>query len=236
MVSDGSCVDFRALALDWLRRGRLRRLRRLVFELGRHPLVPFERFCDEAVSGFLRDVGEGWRCGRLRVADEHMAAEAVVEALLRLGASVRNDTRPNPRGGARPLAIVGAMEGDRHHVGALCVRLLLEGAGWRVLYLGADVPLTDYAALQRQRGADLVCISFSPPNGAQDMLRCARALAERYDADRPYWLALGGHLAERPDADEPGLPFRGLGVHESLGSFTAALARGFGRPRLRSKV
>ncbi|MEQ9570445.1 MAG: helix-turn-helix domain-containing protein, partial [Longimicrobiales bacterium] len=136
-VDEGSFQRIRSLAMGWLTRGHVRRLGALFLELGRHPGIPLHRFCDEAVRGFMHDVGETWRSGRLRVGEEHMASEALTEVLLRLrdGAGRAADATD-----VRPVAVVGSMEGDRHNLGGLCVRLVLERAGWDVYFLGADVP------------------------------------------------------------------------------------------------
>jgi excisionase family DNA binding protein len=231
-VVSGSFERLLTLALDWLARGQLERLGSLFDTLGRHPAVPLASFCDDAVRGFMREVGALWRSGRLRVGEEHMATERLAECLLGLRSEdERSDAAagaPRSPGVARagaPRAVVGAMEGDRHHLGALCVRLLLERRGWTVFYLGADVPVEDFAATQRARGASLVCVSFAPPNTAADMMRCVRMLAGFYDVEHPYALALGGDFGERPALEQPASAFSALGVFDSIAAFDRALER-----------
>jgi MerR family transcriptional regulator, light-induced transcriptional regulator len=226
VVATGSFARVHTLALGWLRRGHLDRLGRMFQALGRHPEVPFPAFCDHGVRGFMEEVGALWRSGSLRVGEEHMASERLVESLLALrtepGAS-RAAAAPPPR------AVVGAMEGDRHHLGALCVRLLLERRGWEVFYLGADVPVEDFAAIQRARQAELVCVSFAPPNTAADMMRCVRILTGFYDRSHPYALALGGAVDDPPTFDGPAPPFGELGVYRSITEFETELNAGQAR-------
>lgn len=220
----GSFHRVHSLAMGWLTRGQVRRISALFMALGRHPGIPFHRFCDEGVRGFMREVGETWRAGRLRVGEEHMVTEALVEVLLRL----RGELRPEDDVDSRPVAVVGSMEGDRHNIGGLCVRLVLERRGWDVYFLGADVPVEDFAAMQRSREADLVCVSFAPPNTAADMKRAIRILGEFYQPGQPYSLVLGGDLSEAPFLDDLDLPFRELGVYGSIEAFDQALAQGLG--------
>ncbi len=222
-VDEGDFRRVRALAMGWLTRGHLRRLGALFLELGRHPGVSFPRFCDEAVRGFMHDVGETWRSGRLRVGEEHMASEALTEVLLRL-----RDAGPPDESEDRPVAVVGSMEGDRHNLGGLCVRLLLERQGWDVYFVGADVPVEDFAAIQRSRNAQLVCISFAPPNTAADMKRAVRILGEFYQGAHPYTLVFGGEVAEPPFLDDLDLPFQAFGTFASLTEFGQALDEGLG--------
>lgn len=229
IADEGEYDLFHDLALTWLGRGDVLRLGRLVHRVGGYPGLAFDRFCDEGVRGLMAAIGAAWRSGTFCAGEEHMASEAVAEALLGLSdrTSVGRSTDATHENGA-PVALVGGMEGDRHRLGCLCVRLLLERRGWRVYYLGADVPLEDYAALQRARGASLVCISFSPPRTVADMRRCLRLLTGLYDPAHPYALALGGDLGEVLEPSGMELPFRELGLHDRLTSFRAALDRGFG--------
>ena len=225
-VHGGSFHRVHSLAMGWLTRGHVRRISALFSSLARQPGLSFARFCDEGVRGFMEEVGETWRSGRLRVGEEHMATEALVEVLIRM-----RDSHPSlgdEAASGRRLAIVGSMEGDRHTLGSLCVRLMLERRGWEVFFLGADVPVEDFAAMQRAREAGLVCVSFAPPNTAADMKRAVRILGEFYQPEHPYSLVLGGLLADDPFLDDLELPFRELGIFGSMADFEEALESGLG--------
>jgi len=211
-----------SLAMGWLTRGHIRRISALFTALARQPGLSFARFCDEGIRGFMEEVGETWRAGRLRVGEEHMATEALIEVLIRM-----RDSNPSPSDEVG-LAIVGSMEGDRHTVGSLCVRLMLERRGWEVFFLGSDVPVEEFAAMQRAREAGLVCVSFAPPNTAADMKRAVRILGEFYQPDQPYSLALGGLLSDDPFLDDLDLPFRELGIFGSMADFDSRLESGLG--------
>lgn len=102
---------------------------------------------DEALAGFavetvlrelilptLREVGARWERGELEVGQEHFASNLVRERLLGLG-------RFWGRGGG-PLAILACPPGERHDIGLIAFGLLLRSHGWRILFLGADTPLS----------------------------------------------------------------------------------------------
>jgi excisionase family DNA binding protein len=225
LLETGDFAPVHALAMDWLAAGQMRLLGELFYVLGRHPRIAFTDFCDVGVKGFMTRVGESWRSGRLCVAEEHMVSETLVEALLRL----RRLAGPSRAGadGEPPHAVVGVMAGDRHQLGAQCVRLLLERRAWQVSFVGADVPVEDFAAVQRARAARLVCVSFAPPSTAADMQRCVRILSEFYDRAAPYTLALGGNVGEPAALAGLPRPFRELAVFGSAASFSDALDGGF---------
>lgn len=162
-----------------------------------------------------------------------MASQAVFEALIRKSAEIAG--APEAAGGAslrRPVALVGAMSGDQHHMGAMCVRLLLEERGFDVKYLGADTPADEFAALQRSLGAELVCVSFSPPASAGQMRRCLEVLVEFHRERQPYDLAFGGRAGPLAEVDSGALPFRRFGIFQAAGDFEGWLDARPAMPRL----
>ena len=183
------------LALHWLSNGNPELMGRLLFAVGNRPRVSFPRFLDEGVRDFMALVGEEWQGGRLAVGEEHMASQVVLEVLLRFRTGWDHPFTPSPStNDILPVAVVGAMQGDHHDLGAQAVRVLLEREGWRVYYLGADVPLEEFAEVQRAQGASLVCISLSPRSTLPDLQRAIRVLGEYYRPRYPYALGLGGSL------------------------------------------
>lgn len=126
-----------------------------------------------------------------------------------------------------PVAVVGSMEGDRHSLAPQCLRLLLEHRGWHVFFLGPDVPVEDFSAMQKARGAALVAVSFAPPSTGADMKRCIRILSEFYDRAHPFSLALGGIPSDSVDLTDLAPPFVELSVFNTMTGFNEALDAGF---------
>lgn len=236
--------DFRRLhhlALGWLSRGETELMGRLLFELARRPSLPFHIFLDEGVRGFMTLVGEEWRQGRLAVGEEHMASQMVLEVLLRLrpgwdqplahrdglAGSNREELADLQAAGDHhgefdglpSVAVVGSMEGDHHDLGAQAIRVLLEKNGWKVYYLGADVPVEDFAEIQRAQGASLVCISISLENALPDVQRVIRVLGEFYRPGYPYALGLGGGMGALSEESVPEGPFLSLSISTSAEDF-----------------
>jgi excisionase family DNA binding protein len=206
------------LAMGWLVRGHPKRITALFHELGSRADLPFSVLCDRAIQPFMAEVGTLWREGRLRIGEEHMASQAVLEALIHLSAR-RDTTAPMVRSEDRRRAIVGAMAGDQHHLGAMCVRILLERNGWDVQYLGADTPAEEFAAMQRSREAELVCVSFSPPASVAHMRRCLDVMSEFYRSEVPYHLAFGGLSSPLIEAEAVNGPWETFQIHPSAEAF-----------------
>ncbi|HSG09843.1 MAG TPA: cobalamin-dependent protein [Longimicrobiales bacterium] len=223
--------DFRrlhSLAMGWTTRGQIQRLAMLFDALGRLPSLPLEQFCDEGIHGFMFQVGEAWAKGRLRVGEEHLVSQAMTEVLLKLRADVREEAEGRGRRQDAPVAVVGTLEGNHHHLGSLCVRILLEQMGWEVYYLGADVPAEDFALIQRGRDATLACVSMPPTAAPGDVARAVRILGEFYDPSRPYALALGGSVPPDQAGELLRGPFREADVFRTCAAFRSAVQSGFG--------
>jgi excisionase family DNA binding protein len=230
IVEQDSYRELIALAMQWTRQGEFDRLERLYLALGRHASIPFQAFCDRAVRGLLAEVGHDWAKGKLRVGDEHMVTQAITGALFALrrewmaGATASRNGHPDER----PVAVVGTLEGNQHALGALCVRILLERAGWHVFYPGPDVPIDDFGVIQKSREASLVCVSLPAGGSLGDVARTLSSLRAQYDLARPYAVAFGGTATATLEGQIHEDPFESVGFYPDCASVELGLAAGLG--------
>lgn len=231
--------DFRpliTLAMGWVLRGDSRRLEHLFATVGRSPHIGWCTFCDEGVRGLMRAVGAAWADGRLRVGEEHAVSQIMIDVLLRLrnewldrdeeerARAKRSNGKARRTASEPPIAVVGTLEGNHHHLGALCVRILLERKGWRVHYLGPDVPADDFGTMQKSRDATLVCISLGADHTVGDVARSVSLLGALYDRSRPYRLFFGGSPAGTPSEDYLDGPFENVQVLDSCAALAGHVA------------
>ncbi len=223
---EGSFQRLHSLAMGWVHRSQLRRVSLLFDTVARHAGLSVPRLCDEAIGAFMAQVGDAWAQGRLRVGEEHLVSQTMTEVLLKFRTELRDDAdRPRPED--PPIAVVGTLEGNQHRLGALCVRLALEAAGWEVFYLGADVPTEEFSLIQRGRGAALMCISLPHGAAAGTVARAVRSLTGLYDLGAPYALAFGGTDGGEIDEELLQGPFEDVRIFSSCGELTEALDAGF---------
>ncbi|RAJ39976.1 methanogenic corrinoid protein MtbC1 [Kitasatospora sp. SolWspMP-SS2h] len=109
----------------------------------------------DVIGAVQHRVGVEWAANRMNVADEHTATAINERAVAAL---------PVPRPDGSPGRITVACVDEEWH--ALPARMLAETLklrGWRVDYLGAQVPTGHLVAQVRRADPDLVCLSSSIP-------------------------------------------------------------------------
>jgi methanogenic corrinoid protein MtbC1 len=123
-------------------------LRRAVTTLG------VTTFVEEVVSPLLRRIGDDWHAGRSSIAHEHLVSSTVHDLMTEAMRSVAR------RSGAA-VVLVATPTGERHVIGAALVGAAAAAAGWRVLYLGADLPAQDIAAAATAANVRIVAMSLT---------------------------------------------------------------------------
>lgn len=113
-------------------------------------------FLEEVVTPLLGKIGEAWHAGAIGIAHEH-AASAVIRGVLEWVV----DTIEVPEGA--PRAIVACLAGERHELGAALATAAAVQAGWRVAYLGPDLPAAAIAEAALRQEAAIVGVSIVTP-------------------------------------------------------------------------
>lgn len=145
----------------------------------------------QVVQPALIEVGEHWLSGKVSVAVEHFAASFVRARLDNLFHSSPH----NPYG---PLVVVGCAPGELHELGAMFLAVFLRRSGYRVVYLGQNVPLDSLIGMVQTLQPRAVCISATRADTAATLhtLREAIDAMQQKDGHAPL-LAYGGQVFNR---------------------------------------
>jgi len=180
-------------------------LQRTMVELRPHELV------EGLLVPLLQEVGRSWQSGRLGPSSEHIASVAIRRFLEWVSSLNKVDERA-------PLALTGTPAGQRHEFGALLAGLVLTYEGWRVRFLGPDLPASEIVRAAKTLGASMVALSAVHPrldaDGVQEVLDIREGLPDSVE------LVIGGAAAD---------PYRdrwleaGIGNPPSLAEFRERL-------------
>ncbi len=151
-------------------------------------LRSFEKVVDDWLLPALVRIGAAWAGGAITEAGEHLASNIVMRRLAASFDAVGPNLPPPP-------AIIGAPPGVLHEIGLLAFAVALRRRGTAVLYLGARVPPTAWAAAIGATGA---AVSVTAIPRRADARSAAALVAELQAAHPDVPVAVGGrfqHLA-----------------------------------------
>jgi 5-methyltetrahydrofolate--homocysteine methyltransferase len=146
----------------------------------------------------MDDVGKRFECEEYFVPELLLSARAMKGALELL--------RPLlVASGAEPAGrvVIGTVKGDLHDIGKNLVASMLEGGGFEVIDLGADVAPEKFAQAVKERGANIVCLSALLTVTMPSMKTTIEALKQAGVRDRAKVL-IGGAPVTQQYADEIG--------------------------------
>jgi methanogenic corrinoid protein MtbC1 len=180
-------------------------------------IYPFEEVLIGLLQPALVEIGEMWHRGEINIAVEHFSTEFVRRRMAGLlnvfEGAAQHDT-----------IIIGCAPRELHEIGVLFASLFLIRRGWRVIYLGAQVPLNDLVEAVRVVNPALVCLSASTPETVPGLVECAQALQKNFPHIR---FGYGGRIFNHnPElrAQVPGL-FLGLDSRALAENVAALLLR-----------
>lgn len=133
-----------------------------------------------------REIGRLWQDNRITVAQEHLASTISDLVLANL---YQHLPRESPNG---KLAVVACVEGELHEMGGRMGADFLEMAGFRVRYLGANVPTESLVALVRSERADLLGLSAAMSFHIPSLERTIAAVRAAMGKDFP--ILVGGNV------------------------------------------
>lgn len=145
-------------------------------------------FGQEVVLPLAQLVGDQWALGKIPIAAEHLASEVVVHAL-------KDGLRMSPRTG--PLLVGACLPGERHEWGFLATLAGLQENGWRIHYLGADLPVEEVMEAAWRLRPRSIAFSGSDPDLVRTTLPALAALPAKLP---PNTLAAIGGSGTEPHA------------------------------------
>ncbi|MDQ6695289.1 MAG: MerR family transcriptional regulator [Chloroflexota bacterium] len=154
-------------------------------------LYSVEDVCISVFQPMLVRVGQAWMDGEISVAIEHFASSFVRARLENLFHSSSHNLR-----GA--FVLLGCAPDELHEIGAMFLALFLRRAGYKVVYLGQNVPIDSLMGMIHALRPDVVCVSATRAETAASLYN----LRDRLDvlkAEQGYapLLAYGGRVFNR---------------------------------------
>jgi 5-methyltetrahydrofolate--homocysteine methyltransferase len=117
--------------------------------------ISADRIVSEGLVPGLDAIGEKYSKFEAFVPELMVAAMAAQEALKVLRPKMSEGTLHKPMG----TVVIGTVAGDVHDVGKNIVAMVLEGAGFKVIDLGVNVPTANFLKEVKYQEAEIVALS-----------------------------------------------------------------------------
>jgi len=142
---------------------------------------------EDLIIPLVYTIGKLWHDGVIRIANEHLASSVIRSFLSNL-------IEQNIPSNNAPVIISATPRGQDHELGALIAGVTAAFLGWKVIYLGPNLPEEEIAAVSNSLGAKVVALSIVYPSDdpqlKKDLLNLKRILPENVH------IIVGGRAAE----------------------------------------
>jgi DNA-binding transcriptional MerR regulator/methylmalonyl-CoA mutase cobalamin-binding subunit len=159
-----------------------------------------ERRSEDVLLPVMREIGDLW---------QDFASGFVREKLAAMISDIDTGVAPGPE------AVLAGVPGDAHELGLMACALRLAAGGWKVVYLGPNVPFDDLRRVMADRKPALLCASIVLRADARAVHGTAEQL--RAMAPRETSVVLGG-AGIPADAE----PVRGVRFAHTIGDVFSA--------------
>ncbi len=142
----------------------------------------------EIIQPALVDMRQRWERGEVCVAMEHFATSWSMHKL----AALFNASQPEY---GRPTVLASCVEGEMHELGLMITAVVLSRAGFRVVYLGANMPAAELTEAVRRVEPDAVVLAAPSETSVAPLREAIAAVRSSVAAVDPL-IAYGGKVFE----------------------------------------
>ena len=185
---DALAGEFAVRFEDALERGDARSAESIATE-ARQANLEVEEIYDRVIRPGMARIGHLWVEGEISVADEHLATSICEQVMAGLFPSMLTGTTRD-----RQRVMLAGPEGEHHTLGLRMIADTLEGAGYEVFYLGANVPKDALLHACRKHHPTALGLSAAMPSTMPALVEAVEAVLE---LEEPPAIFVGGHAVEK---------------------------------------
>ena len=116
--------------------------------------IPVQEILNLGLVAGMNVVGEKFKKNEVFIPEVLVSARA-----MKAGMVILKPLLLEAKVKSRGKVVIGTVQGDLHDIGKNIVAMLLEGAGFEIIDLGADVPVENFIASVKKEQADIVGMS-----------------------------------------------------------------------------
>jgi 5-methyltetrahydrofolate--homocysteine methyltransferase len=116
--------------------------------------LPVEKVLNKGLIAGMNVIGERFKAMDIFIPEVLVSARA-----MNMGLEMIKPLLAKAKVKARGKVVIGTVRGDLHDIGKNIVAMMLRGAGYEVIDLGADVPKEKFLEHVKKEGADVLAMS-----------------------------------------------------------------------------
>lgn len=155
--------------------------------------LPLRRIYEEIIQDCMYEVGRLWELNEINVADEHLATAIATSVMHEVFPKI-----PLPPEQSQ-CVLVCAPEGEHHQLGVEMLADVLTEAGWRVRFLGVNLPLDAFLQAVHRHEPEVICLSATLITSLPAVARFVGAIHQEFRGIAPSILLGGQALSLVPD-------------------------------------
>jgi len=136
-----------------------------------------------------REIGRLWHVGDATVAEEHLVTAATQKAM-----AVISQVAPSKPECGRTV-IAASVANNAHDIGIRAIADMFQLEGWRVIYLGSDVPVEDLPVMIGYFDAELLVLSATLDTQITNVKTAVEAVRSR--TENPVRILVGGYAFDQ---------------------------------------
>lgn len=152
-----------------------------------------------AFDGIMEGLVDGMnRASQLYEEEEYFVTDVLLcSDAMYAGLDILRPHLPEVSNDDKITGIIGVVEGDTHDIGKNLVKIMLETAGFNMIDLGRDVPLTRFVEAAKEENADFICMSTLMTTTMSGMETVINLLLEAGIRDRVKVMIGGGPISQK---------------------------------------
>lgn len=119
-----------------------------------------------------KEVGQLWHVGDVSIAEERLVSETTRQLMTLIA------NKHARAGDARRVVLAASVAGNAHDLGLRVVADLFRLAGWRCLFLGANVPAAEILRAAQAYDVDLVLLNATLATQLKELADCIEAIKQ----------------------------------------------------------
>lgn len=153
-------------------------------------LYDVERVCFELIQPVLIELGSRWERGEICVAVEHFGTSFCMRKL----SALFNASLPEV---GDTTVVTSGVAGETHELGLMLVSVILSRSGFRVIYLGTDLPGSELVEAVRSIKPEAIVLSAPTVQSVDTLRQTIDTLREANPTDHAPLIGYGGYVFEQ---------------------------------------